>query len=818
MNTGESSRRRGRLAMWLAAALLVSVGWISTNADTASADVVTPDLATIDITLPDGVTQSILDGGSKDTKYEGVSIKFDDPVNDAYDLEIPAGSGVIKGRGNYTWTLDKKPYQIKLDGSRPVLGMESGKTWILLANDADASLMRNKVAYDLAGSFGLDGSPDSRWVDLRINGKYRGNYLLTEKVEVKKNRVVLSDDQGVLAELDHRGDGSQPGYPAEDYWFHTTTSDSVFTLKDAKSDIPDLDEGPLPADTAAGWADMQATLNKLDALLYAKNPDWAEIEKIIDVDSFVKYYFVFELTQNPEITQSSVFFYKDGPDSKLFAGPVWDFDSAVGNYDKSEEYGADYRSEYVKNAQALRNKGNGWQTELFRNTGFVERANELWDDGIGYQMSLLPSKIDAYEDAVKASAAKNFAMWPTLGLPTRLVAGEGKTYSSTYAGEISYLKSWVTKRQYMLRQLYGDAPIVRSRGYVQSKSWMPYVNTGQFIGTTGQALRLEGMNIALLDPGVSGSLQANSHVQSIGWSGYKTIGSSTLIGTTGRNLRLEAVRFRLTGNLASKYVISYRAHVQGSGWLPWKSDGATAGTTGQARRVEAVQVRLALKSPPAPQPGSISPTPSPTPTPTVSATPTPSPTDSATPTPSPTDSATPTPSPTDSATPTPSPTDSATPTPSPTVSATPTPSPTSTPADQATAAYSAHVQSIGWMPTVKDGATAGTTGRSLRMEALRLEVTSDQYDGDIQYRAHVEKIGWMPWTDSSEFIGTVGKGLRMEALEIKLTGDQAGQYSVKYRAHVQGIGWQSYRTDGQTAGTTGEARRVEAVQIELVKK
>lgn len=153
----------------------------------------------------------------------------------------------------------------------------------------------------------------------------------------------------------------------------------------------------------------------------------------------------------------------------------------------------------------------------------------------------------------------------------------------------------------MLRKLYGnDVPIVRTRGHVQSKAWMPYVNTGQITGTTGQGLRLEGMNLALLNSPVTGTIQANSHVQSIGWSGYKTIGSSTLIGTTGKNLRMEAIQFRLTGNLATKYVVSYRAHVQGIGWQAWKSNGVTAGTTGQAKRIEAVQVRLVLKTVPTP--------------------------------------------------------------------------------------------------------------------------------------------------------------------------------------------------------------------------
>ena len=464
------------LATLLSGALLTT-----TQALPASAATVTPDLPTIDITLPSGVTQSTLDGGSKDTVYTGTTIAIDDPVNDANDYTTPAGTGEIKGRGNYTWTLPKKPYQIKLDGSRPVLGMGSAKTWVLLANAADASLMRNKVAYDLAASLGLPGSPDSRWVDLRINGQYRGNYLITEKVEVKTNRLELTDAQGILAELDRRGDGSQPGYPAEDYYFHSTTSGSTFTLKDSKSGTPDVvgdwDQDADTLATKAGWDDMRATLNKLDAALYATTPSWTTISSIIDVDSFVKYYFVYELAENPEIVSSSVYFYKNGPADKLHIGPVWDFDSALANFDKSESLGADYRSEYVKNARELRGKYNGWQTQLFRNRAFVERANTLWKGGIAYHVSRLPSKIDGYYNTVKASAANNFQKWQILGGPTLLTAGEGKTYATTYYGEYSYLRNWVSQRETMLRKLYGDSPVVRARPYVQTYARRPCVKT-----------------------------------------------------------------------------------------------------------------------------------------------------------------------------------------------------------------------------------------------------------------------------------------------------------------------------------------------------
>ncbi len=130
--------------------------------------------------------------------------------------------------------------------------------------------------------------------------------------------------------------------------------------------------------------------------------------------------------------------------------------------------------------------------------------------------------------------------------------------------------------------------------------------------------------------------------------------------------------------------------------------------------------------------------------------------------------------------------------------------------------YSAHVQRIGWQAPVEDGATAGSPGRALRVEALRL---SPSGGATLTWRGHVQKVGWQGWRDTPAMIGTTGKGLRLEAFQItvKDKGQLYGAVSVEYRAHVQGIGWQPWRRDGQTAGTTGKALRVEAVQIRIAQ-
>ena len=124
-------------------------------------------------------------------------------------------------------------------------------------------------------------------------------------------------------------------------------------------------------------------------------------------------------------------------------------------------------------------------------------------------------------------------------------------------------------------------------------------------------------------------------------------------------------------------------------------------------------------------------------------------------------------------------------------------------------AYAAHVQNIGWQSMVNNGATAGTVGRSLRLEALT-------FAGSGQLaRAHVQDEGWLPWqSNGSVGIGTVGKGKRMEAIQLSSTVPGT---KFTYRVHVQNIGWMPWVNDGQIAGTVGRSLRIEAVEIRLVK-
>ncbi|WP_374285051.1 C39 family peptidase [Lactococcus sp.] len=134
--------------------------------------------------------------------------------------------------------------------------------------------------------------------------------------------------------------------------------------------------------------------------------------------------------------------------------------------------------------------------------------------------------------------------------------------------------------------------------------------------------------------------------------------------------------------------------------------------------------------------------------------------------------------------------------------------------------YQTHVQNIGWQNTVTNGANSGTTGRSLRLEGIKLslENVANQVSGSITYRTHVQNIGWQNYVSNGAVSGTTGKKLRLEAIEIKLTGDLAKYFDVQYQTHVQGFGWLGWAVNGQQSGTSKVAYRMETIKIKVVPK
>ena len=135
--------------------------------------------------------------------------------------------------------------------------------------------------------------------------------------------------------------------------------------------------------------------------------------------------------------------------------------------------------------------------------------------------------------------------------------------------------------------------------------------------------------------------------------------------------------------------------------------------------------------------------------------------------------------------------------------------------------YSAHVQRIGWQDDVVSGKSAssyaGTSGKALRVEAIRARIAGDEKLG-ITYNTYVQRLMWTGWRSDGANAGTTGQGLRVEAIAMKLTGEDAEKYDLYYRVHVQSFGWLAWAKNGETAGTADMSRRVEAYEVALVKK
>ena len=119
-----------------------------------------------------------------------------------------SGTMQIRGHGNTTWLLPKKPYKLKLDSKASLLGMPAGKTWVLLANYDDKSLLRDQVAFEVGRRLGMAWTPNSRFVELFLNGQYEGNYQLTEEIKIDKNRVNIPE----MDDTDNSGKSLTGGY------------------------------------------------------------------------------------------------------------------------------------------------------------------------------------------------------------------------------------------------------------------------------------------------------------------------------------------------------------------------------------------------------------------------------------------------------------------------------------------------------------------------------------------------------------------------------------------------------------------------------
>lgn len=284
----------------------------------------------------------------------------------------------------------------------------------------------------------------------------------------------------------------------------------------------------------------------------------------------------------------------------------------------------------------------------------------------------------------------------------------------------------------------------------------------------------------------SPSISYQTHVQDYGWQSWKSNGEVS--GTVGQSKRLEGINIKLSNINGS---IEYKTHVQDIGWQDWKSNGQMSGTSGQSKRLEAIQIKLsgeaanqydvyyrvhaqdygwldwAKNGESAGTEGYskrlegiqivlVKKGES-------------------------------------------------------------APGSTSRPFICKMIKYQTHVQNIGWQGEKADGEMSGTTGQSLRLEAIKIQLSSS-IDGGIVYKTHVQDYGWLNFVTNGQASGTTGQAKRLEAIQMQLTGNAKNQYDLYYRVHAQNFGWLGWAKNGESAGTAGYSYRLEGIQIVLVPK
>ncbi|MDR1277938.1 MAG: CotH kinase family protein [Treponema sp.] len=322
---------------------------------------------------------------SKET-YITADIEIIDPNNSRNNLK---SSTEIRSRGNSTWKTPKKPYRLRFFEKTALFGYEKAKSWVLLANNQDTTLMLNSVAFELGRIFGLPFTPHYTHVEVILNGRYEGSYVVTEQTQTGRGRVDIQDT-GFFVELDSHYD--------EEPKFLT-----------AILGLPVMIKSPEDLTEDSGYDFVRDALNELEAALFADTFPGSGYRDLLDLDTWVDYIMINEITRNVEIQHpKSVFLYRDGKaDSRICLGPLWDFD-----------WGFDYNDgEYFNNVTgmyyntAFRSEvGRIFFARFFEDPFFREAYKNRWNEKYA-DITGMETFIDQMAAALEKSYRSNSKVW-----------------------------------------------------------------------------------------------------------------------------------------------------------------------------------------------------------------------------------------------------------------------------------------------------------------------------------------------------------------------------------------------------------------------
>ncbi len=341
------------------------------------------------------------------SKYDYVDAQFA-MESQSGDYDFAAG-GEIRLRGNYTMTHDKKPYRIKFSEKQTPIGMDSSKSWYLLAETTDFSLMRNYLGYTYADDL-LDYSLRARYVHVELNGEYRGLYLMTDKRGEGKNLVPIEltedVDTGWMIEIDNRAIGgdlpaNQTPYEycrAEGIVFGVNAFYVTFPGNDIQACVISEPEEP----TSEQFEAIVQYMSR-----FARSLGDGTFADYMDLDSMARYYMVKELWHDTDV--GSVYLYRESADQKAKMGPVWDLDLTLGN---SKIFSAGKQNTYD---EWYYHEINCVYRPVFSTKVFQDALKANWQQTYGEQTADLIEGIDQVTDFLAEAQEKNFRRWDTIG-------------------------------------------------------------------------------------------------------------------------------------------------------------------------------------------------------------------------------------------------------------------------------------------------------------------------------------------------------------------------------------------------------------------
>ena len=325
-------------------------------------------------------------------RYLRASFKLVDNARTRAAGDIVEDSMYIKGRGNSTWNeFPKKPYRIKLDKKTSLLGEIKDKSWVLLSNYADKTMLRIKTAFYMGSISSLDYTPKTHFVELMLNGRYHGTYLLSEKISNSAHRVNIGDD-GFLLEIDF---WERVKSEEDARYFSVKSVFNPFNIKEPEVEYDD-----------DNFLYAKSFLSLADSILYTENfrnleSGW---QKYFDIDSFVDWYLINEITKNYDAKFYSSCYMHFRRNEKIKMGPLWDFDISLGNAISEFDECGKFAGFHITQAP--------WFSRLFEDPAFVAKVKERFNYFYSKRDDIM-REINANANYLKYAVQENENRWHT---------------------------------------------------------------------------------------------------------------------------------------------------------------------------------------------------------------------------------------------------------------------------------------------------------------------------------------------------------------------------------------------------------------------